>query len=66
MAVPTAARSTCAGIGREVDECSCLMTPEPFHAVEVWYEDFSQTTDDQVRDLLERASLPITAGRADR
>ena len=30
-------------------------TPEPFHSVGLWYDDFSQTTDDEVRDLLERA-----------
>jgi predicted phosphoribosyltransferase len=66
VAVPTAALSTCAEIGQEVDECICVMTPEPFHAVGVWYEDFSQTTDDQVSDLLERASLPGIAVTADR
>jgi predicted phosphoribosyltransferase len=41
------------------------MTPEPFHAVGVWYEDFSQVTDDQVHDLLERASQPGIAVTAD-
>jgi predicted phosphoribosyltransferase len=66
VAVPTAAPSTLAELAQQVDECFCLMTPKPFHAVGVWYEEFSQTTDDQVRDLLERASLPVTAVRADR
>ncbi len=32
-----------------------MITPDPFYAVGIWYDDFSQTTDDQVRDLLERA-----------
>jgi putative phosphoribosyl transferase len=66
VAVPTAAPSTCAELGQEADECVCLMTPEPFHAVGVWYDDFSQTTDDQVRDLLERASQPGIVVTADR
>ena len=65
VAVPTAAPSTCAELGQEGDECICVMTPEPFRAVGVWYEDFSQTTDDQVRDLLERASQPVLAVTAD-
>ena len=39
-----------------VDEIVCAYTPEPFHAVGQWYEDFSQTTDEEVRDLLARAS----------
>jgi predicted phosphoribosyltransferase len=56
VAVPTAAPSTCAELGQEVDECICVMTPEPFHAVGVWYENFYQVTDDEVHTLLERAS----------
>lgn len=55
VAVPTAAPSAGAAIGREVDECICSIAPDPFHAVGDWYEDSSQTTDDEVRDLLERA-----------
>ena len=38
-----------------------LITPDPFYAVGVWYEDFSQTTDDEVRDLLDRAAIGTTA-----
>jgi putative phosphoribosyl transferase len=37
-----------------VDEVVCGVTPRPFHAVGLWYEDFSQTTDDEVRSLLAR------------
>jgi predicted phosphoribosyltransferase len=55
VAVPIAARSTCEDLRSEVDEIICARTPEPFSAVGVWYEDFSQTTDREVRDLLERA-----------
>jgi predicted phosphoribosyltransferase len=36
----------------EVDEVVCAITPEPFHAVGYWYEDFTQTTDQEVSELL--------------
>ena len=55
VAVPTAAPSTFGEILSEADEGVALMTPEPFYAVGQWYEDFSQTTDEEVRVLLERA-----------
>ncbi len=55
VAVPIAAPSTCAELGEEVDEIVCARTPEPFRAVGLWYEDFTQTTDEEVRDLLRRA-----------
>jgi predicted phosphoribosyltransferase len=55
VAVPTAAPSTCDELAREVDELICLRTPEPFYAVGLWYDDFSQTSDEEVRELLERA-----------
>jgi len=54
VAVPTGAAETCARIAREVDEVVCASTPEPFYAVGMWYEDFSQTTDEEVRELLTR------------
>jgi putative phosphoribosyl transferase len=52
VAVPIAAPSTCAEFQDEVDEVICARTPEPFYAVALWYEDLSQTTDEEVRDLL--------------
>jgi predicted phosphoribosyltransferase len=61
MAVPTAAPSTCEEFRHEADECVCEITPEPFCAVGVWYEDFSPTTDDEVRDLLQRAAAETGA-----
>jgi putative phosphoribosyl transferase len=61
IAVPTAAPATCDEISQLVDECICMTTPDPFHAVGVWYEDFSQTTDEQVRDLLDRAAVKTAA-----
>jgi len=54
VAVPIAAASTCEELAREVDEIVCLRTPEPFYAVGLWYEDFSQTTDEEVRALLDQ------------
>jgi predicted phosphoribosyltransferase len=52
VAVPVAAPSTCAEFRGSVDEMICLRTPEPFQAVGLWYEDFSQTTDEEVHALL--------------
>jgi predicted phosphoribosyltransferase len=56
IAVPVAARETCEYFRTEVDEIVCAETPRPFQAVGLWYEDFSQTTDQEVRDLLARAA----------
>ena len=55
VAVPVSAVQTCDEYRMGVDEIVCAFTPEPFHAVGMWYEDFSQTTDEEVRDLLARA-----------
>lgn len=51
-AVPVAAAQACEELRADVDEVVCAHTPEPFRAVGVWYEDFSQTSDDEVRRLL--------------
>jgi erythromycin esterase-like protein/predicted phosphoribosyltransferase len=58
VAVPVADPEVCAAIRREADDAICLMTPSPLRAVGEWYDDFSQTTDDEVRELLERARRP--------
>jgi len=58
VAVPVAAATTCAEFASEVDDVVCASTPEPFYAVGLWYADFTQTTDQQVHDLLARASMP--------
>ncbi len=52
VAVPVAARDVCDALRADVDEVVCAATPDPFDAVGLWYEDFSQTTDDEVRALL--------------
>jgi putative phosphoribosyl transferase len=51
-AVPVAAAATCREFEGEVDEIVCYETPEPFYSVGLWYEDFSQTTDEEIRQLL--------------
>jgi putative phosphoribosyl transferase len=56
VAVPTAPAETCDEMRAIVDEMVCLLTPEPFYAVGLWYDDFSQTTDEEVRELLEHAA----------
>lgn len=56
VAVPVAAAETCEAIQREVDEVVCALAPEPFLAVGQWYQDFSQISDEEVRQLLRRAN----------
>jgi putative phosphoribosyl transferase len=56
VAVPVAAAETCAAFEALVDEVVCATTPQPFLAVGLWFEDFDQTTDDEVRLLLDRAA----------
>ena len=56
VAVPVGARETCERLSRLADRVVCLATPAPFDAVGLWYEDFSQTTDDEVKQLLLRVS----------
>ncbi len=60
VAVPVAAPSTCRELANEVDEMICAITPESFVGVGQYYEDFSQTSDDEVHDLLAR----IAAGES--
>jgi predicted phosphoribosyltransferase len=56
VAVPVGAADTCDLLGEEADEVVCVREPEPFYAVGVWYENFAQTTDEEVRELLSRDS----------
>jgi putative phosphoribosyl transferase len=55
VAVPIAPADVCSALEREADAVVCARTPEPFYAVGAWYEDFDQTTDDEVRRLLGEA-----------
>jgi putative phosphoribosyl transferase len=56
VAVPVAAAEACDEFRQDVEDVVCAATPEPFRAVGAWYEDFSQTTDTEVRRLLEEAA----------
>lgn len=55
VAVPVAAPETCQALGAEVDQIICTETPQRFSSVGSWYDDFSQTTDEEVRTLLNAA-----------
>lgn len=55
VAVPVAPAEACEMLRASADEVVCALTPDPFHAVGLWYGDFSQTSDEEVHDLLERA-----------
>jgi putative phosphoribosyl transferase len=59
VAVPVAAPSVCDELGGRVDHMICAATPEQLHAVGLWYADFSQTSDEEVRDLLAEAARRI-------
>lgn len=63
VAVPVAPVSVYQQLSTEVDQVVCLLTPEAFQAIGIWYEDFTQITDEQVRDCLEQASF---SGSVDR
>jgi len=56
VAVPTAPPEMCEALRAEVDDVICAITPQPFRSVGLWYEDFSPTTDEEVRELLARAA----------
>jgi putative phosphoribosyl transferase len=57
VAVPVAPPDVCTALRVYADEVICYETPEPFGGVGAWYVDFSQVTDDEVRGLLDEASL---------
>ena len=56
VAAPTIARSTYHQIRAAADDVVAVIAPEEFYGVGQWYEDFSQTTDEEVRDLLKQAN----------
>jgi putative phosphoribosyl transferase len=59
VAVPVAAKDACEKIRAEVDEVVCPLTPEPFAAIGLWYEDFTPTSDEEVRELLARSQAAV-------
>lgn len=65
VAVPVASREAHEALARKADACVCVSTPEPFYGVGLWYLDFTQTTDEEVRQLLAARADTRTAS-ADR
>jgi predicted phosphoribosyltransferase len=64
VAAPVGAAETCAALRTMADDCVCAETPHPFQGVGRWYGDFEQTTDDEVRRLLDAAGRPGAADAA--
>lgn len=64
VAVPVAAAETCDDLETLVDEVVCVMTPERFYAVGLWYRNFEQTTDEEVRHLLSSANAEFLSEQA--
>jgi predicted phosphoribosyltransferase len=60
VAVPAAAADTSEALKKEADAVICVAMPEPFRAVGLWYEDFSQTSDEEVCELLARARRDVS------
>lgn len=56
VAAPVGAPSVCETLAREADEVVCTLQPEMMAAISMWYIDFEQTSDDEVRELLQRAA----------
>jgi predicted phosphoribosyltransferase len=65
VAVPVADPSVCEALEGEADDVLCAVRPDPLVAVGLWYEDFTQTTDQEVRALLERAGRARSADARD-
>jgi predicted phosphoribosyltransferase len=63
VAVPVGAPETCAAMNLVADSTVCAHMPDRFAAVGLWYQDFSQTTDDEVRTLLAAMVTPVASER---
>ncbi len=63
VAVPVASRQSYHDLLGEVDQVICVATPEPFGAVGIWYEDFAQTSDEEVYRILDEATHAAHAHR---
>lgn len=63
VAVPVAASITCLQLQEEVNHLICAQTPDPFYGVGYWYQDFTQTSDQEVRDLLARIRVQQASSR---
>jgi predicted phosphoribosyltransferase len=65
VAVPVGAADTCAAMAKEADEAICAREPEPFYGVGLWYQDFTPTSDEEVKELLERAARELDWQKAE-
>ncbi|WP_416670081.1 phosphoribosyltransferase [Egbenema bharatensis] len=61
VAAPVAPPSVCESLRNVVDEVICLSMPEPLQSIGLWYQDFSQTTDEEVRELLKQSAISLAA-----
>lgn len=59
-AAPVASRQACEMLRKSADGCVCVITPDPFYGVGMWYDDFSQTSDSEVKETLSRAVIRQT------
>ena len=66
VAVPVAAPEVCSAMRRVADECICVLAPAQLYGVGAWYTDFSQTTDAEVRAILEGATSRRISGSTPR
>ena len=64
VAVPVGARETCRALEEVADDVVCARMPEPFTAVGLWYDNFEQTTDEEVRRLLSSVSPLVDVRRS--
>lgn len=66
VAIPVGPEDVCNEVGQHADELICLRMPDPFHAVSLWYDDFTQVSDAEVRDMLGQAPpAPEQSGNTD-
>jgi putative phosphoribosyl transferase len=63
IAVPVASPAVCRSLATEANKIICLIKPESLQSISLWYEDFSQTSDKEVRDLLAKAERELAALR---
>lgn len=64
VAAPTAAPQACELLAKEADEVVCDIMPDPFYSVGLWYDDFTQNSDEEIRELLEHAAASRSAENA--
>ena len=62
VAVPVGGHLACDEVARAADRLVCALTPDTFDALDAWYEDFPQVSDDEVRELLRRGRAPEFRG----